>query len=165
MKMVFYPNDLLRVKTKQIENIDNKIKDYAKNMIELMDTCGGVGLAAPQVGLDLALFVVRENKMAKPLVFINPSIVETSYELSSYKEGCLSIPGVYYDLMRPKSVVVNFHDENGKSFTIENSDFLARIIQHEMDHLNGVLFIDYYEEKLKNKLLKPYMREIGLKAK
>ncbi|WNZ73239.1 peptide deformylase [Borreliella garinii] len=165
MEMVFYPNDLLRVKTKQIDNIDNKIRDYAKKMIELMDISGGVGLAAPQVGLDLSLFVVRENRMAKPLVFINPSIIETSYELNSYREGCLSIPGVYYDLMRPKGIVVNFYDENGKSFTIEDSDFLARIIQHEMDHLNGILFIDYYEERIKNKLLKPYMRERGLNTK
>lgn len=67
--------------------------------------------------------------------------------------------------MRPKGIVVNFYDENGKSFTIEDSDFLARIIQHEMDHLNGILFIDYYEERIKNKLLKPYMRERGLKTK
>ncbi len=70
MEMVFYPNDLLRVKTKQIDNIDNKIRDYAKKMIELMDISGGVGLAAPQVGLDLSLFVVRENRMAKPLVLL-----------------------------------------------------------------------------------------------
>ena len=158
MKMVFYPDDLLRITTKSVLNIDDELKNIAFKMLNFMDINNGVGLAAPQIGLDLSIFVIRENIVSKPLIFINPLITETSFELSVYKEGCLSIPGVYYDLLRPKSVVIEAYDENGKFFKIENSSLLARIIQHEMDHLKGVLFIDYYEDKLKNKLLKSYMK-------
>ncbi|AAX16587.1 peptide deformylase [Borrelia hermsii DAH] len=158
MEIVFYPDDLLRVKTKAVLNIDDELRNIAFKMVNLMDINKGVGLAAPQVGLDLSIFVVRENVMSKPLVFINPLITETSFELSVYKEGCLSIPGVYYDLLRPKSITVEAYDENGKFFKIESSSLLARVVQHEMDHLKGVLFIDYYEDKLRNKLLKPYMK-------
>lgn len=159
MKIFFYPNDLLRVKTKAVLNIDNELRNTAFKMVNLMDANNGVGLAAPQVGLDLSIFVIRENAMSKPLIFINPLITETSVELVLYKEGCLSIPGVYYNLLRPKSIVVEAYDENGEFFKIESSDLLARIVQHEMDHLKGVLFIDYYEDKLKNELLEPYMKK------
>lgn len=155
---VYYPDDLLRITTKSVLNIDDKLRNIAFKMLNFMDVNNGVGLAAPQVGLDLSIFVVRENVMSKPLIFINPLITETSFELTVYKEGCLSIPGVYYDLLRPKSIVVEAYDENGKFFKIEDSNLLARIIQHEMDHLKGVLFIDYYEDKLKNKLLKSYRK-------
>ncbi|AHH10218.1 peptide deformylase [Borrelia coriaceae] len=159
MELVFYPDDLLRVKTKSVLDIDDGVRNAVSKMINLMDVNNGVGLAAPQVGLDSSIFVVRENTMSKPLIFINPLITETSFELSVYKEGCLSIPGVYYDLLRPKSIIIEAYDENGEFFKIENSSFLARIIQHEMDHLKGVLFIDYYEDKLRNKLLKLYMKK------
>ncbi|AWG42464.1 peptide deformylase [Candidatus Borreliella tachyglossi] len=162
MKMVLYPDDLLRVNTRSVLKIDDKIKNTAFEMLKLMDISNGVGLAAPQVGLDLSIFVVREDRMSKPLIFVNPLITETSFELDVYREGCLSIPGVYYDLLRPKSIVVEAYDENGKVFKIENSGLLARIIQHEMDHLKGVLFIDYYENKLRNKLMRSYMKKRGL---
>ncbi|AYE35961.1 peptide deformylase [Borrelia turcica IST7] len=159
MKMVLYPDDLLRVQTKSVLNIDDDIRNTAFKMIELMDASSGVGLAAPQVGLDLSIFVVREDKLTKPLIFINPLITETSFELSVYKEGCLSIPGIFYDLVRPKAVAIEAYDEDGNFFKIENSEFLARIVQHEMDHLKGVLFIDYYEDKLRNRLLRSYMKK------
>ncbi|QMU98878.1 peptide deformylase [Borrelia sp. A-FGy1] len=159
MKMILYPDDLLRVQTKSVLNIDDYIRDTTFKMIDLMDISCGVGLAAPQVGLDLSIFVIRENKIEKPLIFINPLITETSFELSVFKEGCLSIPGIFYDLMRPKAITVEAYDENGNFFKIENSGFLARIVQHEMDHLKGVLFIDYYEDRLRNKLLKSYMKK------
>lgn len=159
MKIVCYPNDLLRIKTKAVLNIDNELRNTAFKMVNLMDAKNGVGLAAPQVGLDLSIFVVRENAMSKPLIFINPLITETSFELALYKEGCLSIPGVYYDLLRPKSIIVEAYDDNGEFFKIESSGLLARIVQHEMDYLKGVLFIDYYEDKLRNNLLKSYMKK------
>ncbi|AHH08027.1 peptide deformylase [Borrelia anserina] len=159
MEIVFYPDDLLRINANPVLNIDDELRKTVFEMVDLMDLNNGVGLAAPQVGLDLSLFVVRENVMAQPLVFVNPLITETSFELSVYREGCLSIPGVYYDLSRPKSIVVEAYNENGKFFKIENSSFLARIVQHEMDHLKGVLFIDYYEDQLRNKLLSPYMKK------
>ncbi|WP_024654189.1 peptide deformylase [Borrelia persica] len=162
MEIVYYPDDLLRVQTKVVSNIDDELRSVVFQMIDLMDRSRGVGLAAPQVGLDLSMFVVRENLISKPLVFINPLIMESSVELSVYKEGCLSIPGVYYELSRPKSIVIEAYDENGKFFKIENSELLSRIIQHEMDHLKGVLFIDYYEVKLREKLLKSYLKERGL---
>ncbi|WKC57652.1 peptide deformylase [Borrelia sp. P9F1] len=159
MNMVLYPDDLLRVQTRPILNIDDEVRSTTFKMIDLMDSSGGVGLAAPQVGLDLSVFVVREDRLTKPLIFINPLVTETSFELSVMREGCLSIPGVFYDLVRPRAIVVEAYDENGKFFKIENSGFLARIVQHEVDHLKGVLFIDYYENKLRSKLLRSYMKK------
>ncbi|UGQ15777.1 MULTISPECIES: peptide deformylase [unclassified Borrelia] len=159
MKMVLYPDDLLRVQTQPVLSIDDEARSTIFKMIDLMDASGGVGLAAPQVGLDLSIFVVREDRLIKPLIFINPLVTETSFELSVMREGCLSIPGVFYDLVRPRAIVVEAYDENGKFFKIENSGFLARIVQHEVDHLKGVLFIDYYEDKLRSKLLRSYMKK------
>ncbi|UER67281.1 peptide deformylase [Borrelia sp. BU AG58] len=159
MKIVLYPDDLLRVQTQPVLSIDDEVRSTAFRMVKLMDASGGVGLAAPQVGLNLSIFVAREDRLEKPLIFVNPLITETSFELSVVKEGCLSIPGVFYDLVRPTAVTVEAYDENGRFFKIENSGFLARIIQHEVDHLKGVLFIDYYEDKLRNKLLRSYMKK------
>ena len=157
--MVLYPDDLLRVQTQPVLSVDDEIRSTIFKMIDLMDASGGVGLAAPQVGLDLSIFVAREDRLIKPLIFINPLVTETSFELSVMREGCLSIPGVFYDLVRPRAIVVEAYDENGKFFKIENSGFLARIVQHEVDHLKGVLFIDYYEDKLRSKLLRSYMKK------
>ena len=101
----------------------------------------GIGLAAPQVGLSKRIFVV-DIEGDKPRVFINPEIVETSLEMSDYEEGCLSFPGLYFNVKRPESLRIQAWNEKGRPFTIEADGLLARVILHENDHLDGKLFID-----------------------
>jgi peptide deformylase len=102
--------------------------------------------------------VVDTRRPNERLVFINPQIIETSVEQVSYEEGCLSIPDAFAHIVRPAEVTVQAQDLRGKPFTIKASDLLARVIQHENDHLNGVLFIDHMEEEARQKLLESYYR-------
>ena len=132
---------VLREKAEPIEKLTDEIKMLIDDMFEAMIDANGVGLAAPQVGKKLRLFVAVADDDVKR-VFINPQIVSTSEEVGDYEEGCLSIPGVYETIRRPVRVTVQALDENAKPFTLEADGLLARIIQHETDHLNGVLFID-----------------------
>jgi len=121
-------------------------------MIERLKKGDGVGLAGPQVGLMERIFVVLiEREEAR--VFINPSIIETSQDRVKYEEGCLSIPGCYANVMRPRAVKVQAWNEKGRPFTIEADGLLARVIQHEYDHLEGVLFIDRLSEARRERLL------------
>ena len=125
-----------------------------------VQTCAlPICLAAPQVGLPHRLFVIQIEG-DKPRVFINPEIVETSLELDSFEEGCLSIPGVYADLDRPAAVRVQALNERGRRFTLEAEGFLARVVQHELDHLNGVLFTDRLPERSRDRLLKQYEKRM-----
>ena len=110
-------------------------------MFEAMKDADGVGLAGPQAGISKRVFVAMADDNVKR-VFINPQIIYTSAELCDYEEGCLSIPQVYESIQRPKKVTVQALDENGRPFTLEADGLLARIIQHENDHLDGKLFID-----------------------
>jgi len=133
--------EVLREKAAPIEKVTDEIKTLIGDMFETMVEANGVGLAAPQVGKKLRLFVAVADDDVKR-VFINPQIVSTSEEVGDYEEGCLSIPGVYETIRRPVRVTVQALDENGKPFTLEADGLLARIIQHETDHLDGILFID-----------------------
>ena len=133
--------EVLREKAMPIEKVTDEIKTLIGDMFETMVEANGVGLAAPQVGKKLRLFVAAADDDVKR-VFINPQIVSTSEEVGDYEEGCLSIPGVYESIRRPVRVTVQALDENGKPFTLEADGLLARIIQHETDHLDGILFSD-----------------------
>ena len=133
--------EVLREKAVPIGKVTDEIKTLIGDMFEAMIDANGVGLAAPQVGKKLRLFVAVADDDVKR-VFINPQIVSTSEEVGDYEEGCLSIPGVYETIRRPVRVTVQALDENGKPFTLEADGLLARIIQHETDHLDGILFID-----------------------
>lgn len=141
-------NPILRVKTKEVENIDDNIKQIAKDMLETMYNADGIGLAANQVGLNYSIFTMdagsKEDDKSKytPIVLINPKIISSSTELSLYQEGCLSIPKVYEDVERPISIEVEYYDLNMKLVKIEFTELSARIFQHELDHLNGILFFD-----------------------
>ncbi len=124
-------------------------------MIESMHAERGIGLAGPQVAELKRLFVTHVEG-DEPRVFINPQIIQTSNELVTMEEGCLSIPGVYADVSRPASVVVQAWNERGRPFTIEAGAMLARVIQHENDHLNGILFLDHIDEKKRGRLVKQF---------
>ncbi len=149
---------VLRNKSSKVENIDQALADYAERMIQAIRGIG-IGLAAPQVGRNERFFVCQIDRM-DPLVFINPEIIATSEEISSYDEGCLSIPGMYGEVKRPAAIEVQAWNLKGRPFRMEADGLLATCIQHELDHLNGVLFIDYLSEKKRNKLLKKYEKSL-----
>ncbi|MFP4363444.1 MAG: peptide deformylase, partial [Spirochaetia bacterium] len=138
--------DVLRQRSIVIPEIGKGIKDFAQAMVETMYYGQGIGLAAPQVGELKRMFVCHVTD-DKPRIFINPEIIGTSLEEGKYEEGCLSIPGIYSNVIRPLEVQVQAWDENGKVFNLEAGGMLARVILNEIDHLNGTLFIDRLPEK------------------
>ncbi|NLJ08980.1 MAG: peptide deformylase [Treponema sp.] len=159
MEIITLGNDVLRQKALPIQDIDAQVKALAQEMIETMHRGRGIGLAGPQVGLLQRIFVVQIDGES-PRVFINPSIIGTSPEISQYEEGCLSIPGLYADVTRPEKVTVQAWNERGRPFTLDAEGLLARVIQHEYDHLEGVLFIDRLSEPKRNRLLTLYDKKM-----
>jgi len=135
-------NYILREKSQTIEKIDENILNLAKDMVETMIEKDGVGLAAPQIGKNIRLFVVHPT-LSKKTVFINPEISKISKKTDVAEEGCLSLPGVFTKKERAKSLKIKAIDENGKEFKLKTKNLLARVIQHEVDHLNGILIIDH----------------------
>jgi peptide deformylase len=137
-KLVYFPDDPLTQVAKPVERFDAKLRELVGDMFDTMHRFEGVGLAAPQVGLSKRVFVMQEPD-GEPLCLVNPVIVETEgSELG--EEGCLSMPRVYAQVPRATRVVVEAQNPEGESFALEAHDFLARIIQHEFDHLEGILF-------------------------
>ena len=150
--------DVLYTPTEKVKKFDSALKMLIDAMFDTMDEADGVGLAGPQVGVSQKLFVVDDRK-GNRIAFINPEIIETSVEVGPYEEGCLSVPGVYHDVIRPLGVTVQAQDVNGKAFTIKATGLLARIIQHENDHLNAKLFIDRLSEDDRAMMVKVYERK------
>lgn len=149
--------DILRKKAEPVAEINDEIRALVEDMFETMIEKDGVGLAAPQIGKSLRLFVVIADDDVRR-VFINPQIIKTSTEVGEYDEGCLSIPQVYETIVRPLQVTVQAYNEKGRPFTLEADGLLARIIQHEYDHLDGILYIDRgdknFAEKTENQFKK-----------
>lgn len=142
---------VLRQPAKRIAKVDESTRALVKEMLQTMYSASGIGLAAPQVAVNKQLIVIDcepDNAANPPLVLINPQITGYSRELCKAEEGCLSIPGVYLDVIRPQAIEVTFKDEQGKPRKIQTSELLARAIQHEMDHLNGVMFVDRVDNSL-----------------
>jgi peptide deformylase len=149
---VHYLGDrVLRQSAKRIAKVDDELRQLVREMLQTMYSSQGIGLAAPQVAINKQLIVVDcepDNPANPPLVLINPQIKAISRDLCVVEEGCLSIPGVFLDVLRPKLVEVAFKDEHGRPRKIKASGLLGRVIQHEMDHLNGVLFVDHVQNSL-----------------
>jgi peptide deformylase len=152
MDIITLGHELLRQKAEPVKKIDAALVQKAQEMIEALHEGKGIGLAGPQVGLLERIFVIHIEG-DEPRVFINPSIIETSPETVKYEEGCLSVPGVWADVIRPKGVKVQAWNERGRPFTLETEGILARVILHEYDHLEGVLFIDRLSEPKRNRIL------------
>jgi peptide deformylase len=155
MDIVKYPHDALRLEAAALKDIDGRVVEVAEEMLASMQEADGIGLAAPQVDLPWRLFVVHV-KNDKPRIFINPEIIQTSMETTVYEEGCLSIPGVYADVERASQVQVQAYNERGRPFSLTADGMLGRVIQHEYDHLKGVLFFDHLRKRRREKLLKEY---------
>ena len=140
----------LRTSAKRISKVDDSIRTLIKKMLHSMYSAKGIGLAAPQVGIHQQLLVIDldiENSTTPPVVLINPEITDYSASIETYEEGCLSIPGVYLNVIRPSTIKVKFRDEMGRPRKMNANGLLSRCIQHEMDHLNGVLFVDRVENQ------------------
>ncbi len=145
--------EILRKKTKPVTNVDAKLINLVENMFYTMDRASGIGLASPQVNLDVSLAIVDisvidEHKKEKPLVLINPEILESHGEVE-IEEGCLSIPDVRAIVSRPKKIYLKYSDFDLNEVKTEVSGFLSRVIQHEIDHLNGILFVDHLSDENK----------------
>ena len=142
---------VLRQPAKRIARVDDSIRQLVKEMLQTMYSADGIGLAAPQVAINKQLIVIDcepNNPDTSPLVLINPKIVKYGNDLCNSEEGCLSIPGVYLEVTRPEAIEVSFKDENGRPRKIKATGLLSRVIQHEMDHLSGVMFVDRVENDL-----------------
>ena len=150
-------NRVLRQPARRVSKVDESIRELARDMLRSMYSAKGIGLAAPQVGVHKQILVIDldiENPTNPPLILINPEIITSSASLETYEEGCLSIPEVYMDVIRPSSIKVSFRDEMGRPKKMNADGLMGRCIQHEIDHLNGVLFVDRVsnQEDLKTSL-------------
>jgi len=165
MEVVQLGDPVLRQKAQPVTEFTDELRAFINEMFDTMIDAEGVGLAAPQVGKSWRLFVIIADDDVRR-VFVNPQIIATSSELVSFEEGCLSIPKVYEKIMRPDRVTIQAQDEFGKKFMIEADGMLARIIQHENDHLDGILYIDKGDADFKKKIEEQFAkREERRKAK
>ena len=153
-KILTEPDPFLRQISQDVELVDNKIRTLMDDMLETMYAAPGIGLAAIQVGVPKKVIVIDLSKEEKknPLYFVNPKIIIRSKNNSTYEEGCLSVPGQFAEVDRPNQCHIKYLDYNGQNKELKAEGLLATCIQHEMDHLEGILFIDYLS-KLKKKFI------------
>ena len=163
MEILHLGQDLLRQKSLPVEEVNDELRSTLNALFDTMIESGGVGLAAPQVGILRRFFIVLADDEVRR-VFINPQIVSTSQDMCDFEEGCLSIPNVYEKISRPAKITVQALNEQGKPFTLEAEGFLARIIQHEYDHLEGILYIDRGDQDFREKTIQQFERKAVRKA-
>lgn len=167
-ELVYHPDTRLRQQCEPVKSVTPDIAAKMRGMLATMYAGGGVGLAAPQVGLFHRVLVMDVEQTArgepkKPLMLANPEIVWQSDTLKNYTEGCLSFPDVYADVKRPASVRVRYDDEHGAPQELACDGLLAVCVQHEIDHLNGVLFIDHLSTLRRDMLLRKYFKQMRIK--
>ena len=161
------PDPRLRQKSKPVEKVDDALRALMDDMLETMYEAPGIGLAAIQVGAPLRVIVMDlsgEGEDKKPMFFVNPEVSERSEESSLYEEGCLSVPEYFEPVERPARCRVSFLDYDGSPQTIEAEGLLATCIQHEIDHLEGVLFIDHLSRLKRERILKRLRKELRVAA-
>jgi peptide deformylase len=158
MEILLVPHPVLRQKAKKLNNIHAEDIKIANNMMEIMKKAPGIGLAANQVGILKQIVTInfedKENNKKANYILFNPSIINYSKETIVMEEGCLSLPEQYADIERPKKINIEYIDENKQSITREVDGYEARILQHEIDHLSGKLFVDYLSSLKRNILIK-----------
>ncbi len=161
-KIVIEPDAILRKKSEPLEKISRNEKKLLDDMLETMYEASGIGLAAVQVGVLKRMVVIdvsKEKEKKKPLFLINPEITFYSKKKSIYEEGCLSLPGHYAEIERPAECHLSYIDYSGKKKNLKASGILSTCIQHEIDHLNGVLFVDYLSKLKKNMIIKKLIKQ------
>ncbi len=156
LKIRTYPDPVLKKKTAPVTDFGPTMQKLFDDMIETMHVADGVGLAAPQIGISQQIFIACPTmRRGAEYVMVN-TVIESRSGSVAAAEGCLSLPGISGEVTRSTQLRMTFHDRHGKKHTAEVEDFFARVIQHEMDHLNGVLLIDHFKGKEREKLLVQY---------
>jgi len=155
LNIITLGDEQLRKHSIVVPDLNGTVHTLIEQMFESMREYRGIGLAAVQVGNLYRLFITEVGG-DRARVFVNPEILETSVEQISYEEGCLSIPGIEADVLRPQRVRVQAWNEKGRPFSLDAEDMLARVVQHEYDHLNGVLFIDHTDPKKRERLVRQF---------
>ena len=163
LPITVYGDKILRKKANKVTEVDLKTIELIKNMFDTMRNANGIGLAANQVGSDKSIFVVDISQVedyedTKPIALINPKIIERSEKKVLIEEGCLSIPDVREEVRRPESITIVYHDTDLQEHTLEADGLMARVMQHEFDHLQGILFTDLISDDLKKKYKKDINR-------
>jgi peptide deformylase len=160
-EIIKLPDKRLRLKSEPVRRIDSGIRKLVDDLFETMYDAPGIGLAAIQIGIAkrvVTMDLSKKDEEHQPQVFINPEIVSASDETSKYEEGCLSIPEFYEEVERPAKVKVKYLDIDGKEHEIEASGLLATCLQHEIDHTNGVLFIDHISKLKRDRIVKKFSK-------
>jgi len=155
------PDPVLKSKARRVDAVDDRLRVLMEDMLETMYKAPGIGLAAPQVGVLERVIVVDIGKTEEdrhPLRMVNPQIVWISDEDNTYEEGCLSVPEHYSNVVRPKEVKVRYLDETGTAKEVHADGLLATVVQHEMDHLDGILFIDHLSSLKRNMILRKLVK-------
>ncbi|MBN1531055.1 MAG: peptide deformylase [Spirochaetes bacterium] len=160
IRLVYYGNETLKRVAREITAIDDALVELVDSMYRIMYRSGGIGLAAPQVDISKRVIVIDiQGKKGPSFPLINPVILESSEATEPYEEGCLSVPGIMRDVIRPVEILAKGVDMDGNEVEFEAGGLLARVLQHEIDHLNGVLFIDRLEDHVR-KELRPELKKI-----
>jgi len=160
-EIIKLPDPRLRLVSKPVDKVDEEIRTLVADMFETMYAAPGIGLAAIQVGIPqrvVTLDLAKKDEPKNPQVVINPEIVWSSEELNTYEEGCLSIPELYEEVERPAQVKVRYTDLEGQPHEVEANGLLATCLQHEIDHLNGVLFIDHLSRLKRDRIIKKFAK-------
>ena len=161
-KIIIEPDPILRKKCEPLEIVDDETKKLMDDMLETMYAAPGIGLAAVQVGILKRLVVIdisKDEEKKRPLFLVNPLIVQQSKKTSVYEEGCLSLPGQFAEIERPAECTIKYIDYEGKQKELKADGLLATCIQHEVDHLNGILFIDYLSKLKKDMIIKKLVKQ------
>jgi peptide deformylase len=160
-KILTEPDPFLRQISRDVEKVDNKIRKLMDDMLETMYAAPGIGLAAIQIGVPKRVIVIDLSKEEekKPMYFVNPKLIVKSKNNSTYEEGCLSVPGQFAEVDRPDECHVSYLDYNGEEKEMKAKGLIATCIQHEMDHLEGILFIDYLSKLKKNYIVKKLSKQ------
>ena len=156
------PDKILREKSLKVNQVDEDLQKLMDDMLETMYAAPGIGLAAIQVGIPkrvIVLDITPKDEPRNPMFFINPEIIEKSENNSTYEEGCLSVPGQFAEIDRPDKCHIKYLDYHGQSKEIKAEGMLATCIQHEMDHLEGILFIDYLSKLKKSMIVKKLSKQ------
>jgi peptide deformylase len=156
------PDPILRKRAKPVERVDEQLRRLASDMLETMYDAPGIGLAAPQIGVSRRLIVMdpaKDEAPKTPLVMVNPEILARSEEMRMHEEGCLSIPDFTAEIERPARTRVAYIDQAGKSQEVELEGIWSTLVQHEIDHLNGVLFIDYLSRLKRDMIVKKFTKQ------
>jgi len=168
LPIITAPDARLKKKSKPVETVDDGVRRLMDDMIETMYAAPGIGLAAPQVGVlkrVIVLDIEREDVKTGPLFMANPEIVDASDEDATYEEGCLSVPEHYSEVARPAKVTLRYLDRNGKKQEMKCEGLLATCVQHEIDHLDGVLFIDHISALKRGMILRKLLKARKEKAR